>query len=106
MMSMVEAFCRLNRARGVELLSPDDMMNACSLLEKLNLPLRLRQFESKVSVLQHTSFDDDTCVALTVSTVSLLAHSRNRRRMILMSVKTFMMVVVWSSGGATYFFEP
>lgn len=70
MMSMVEAYCRLNRARGVELVSPEDLMNACLMLDKLKLPLQLREFDTKVKVLQHESFDDDTCIAVTVSLVS------------------------------------
>jgi len=70
MMSLVEAYCRLNRARGVQLVSPEDLMNACNMLAKLNLPLKLREFhDSKVKVLQHESFDDDTCIAVTVSLV-------------------------------------
>ncbi len=70
MMSMVEAYCRLNRARGVELVSPEDLMNACLMLDKLDhLPLSLREFDSKVKVLVHESFDDATCIAVTVSLV-------------------------------------
>jgi len=72
-MSLVEAFCRLNRARGVDLASPNDLMSACHCLAKLNLPLRLREFDSEVSVLQHISFDDDFCVTLTISLVSFTA---------------------------------
>ena len=28
MMTLTDAFCRLNRARGLELVSPDDLINA------------------------------------------------------------------------------
>lgn len=74
-MSMVEAYCRLNRARGVELVSPEDLMNACLMLEKLpRAPLSLRVFDSKVKVLVHESFDDETCIAVTVSLVRKLMH--------------------------------
>lgn len=69
MMSLVEAYCRLNRARGVELVSPEDLMNACNILDKLSLPIQLREFDSKVKVLVHESFDEDTCIAVTVSWV-------------------------------------
>ena len=39
MMTLTDAFCRLNRARGLELVSPDDLINAC------NSPLALHTFE-------------------------------------------------------------
>jgi ESCRT-II complex subunit VPS36 len=67
MMSLVEAYCRLNRARGVELVSPEDLLNACHCLERMKLPIQLREFESKVKVLQHESFNDDVCVATAIS---------------------------------------
>jgi len=68
-MSLVEAFCRLNRARGLDLLSPEDLINACHCLDKLKLPIRLREFDSKVKVLQHESLSDDVCVATAVSLI-------------------------------------
>ncbi|KAI9018247.1 EAP30/Vps36 family-domain-containing protein [Hyaloraphidium curvatum] len=44
MMSLVDAYTLFNRARGVALISPDDMRRSASLFEKLGLPLRLRTF--------------------------------------------------------------
>lgn len=38
-MTLPEAFCRINRARGMELLSPEDVLNACSALNKVNGPV-------------------------------------------------------------------
>jgi len=67
MMSLVEVFCRVNRARGVELTSPEDLMHACASLDHLKLPLHLRVLGDKVKVLQHESFDDDHCVATVLS---------------------------------------
>ncbi|KAL5011968.1 hypothetical protein ScPMuIL_010519 [Solemya velum] len=52
MMTMSDVYCRVNRARGMELLSPEDLINACEMLEVLNLPVRLRTFDSGVMVLQ------------------------------------------------------
>ena len=69
-MSLVEAFCRVNRARGLELVSPEDLRCACEQLEKLNLPITLREIGDKVRVLQHESFDDNHCVASVLSMVS------------------------------------
>ena len=34
MMTLTDAFCRLNRARGLELLSPDDLLGACAELNR------------------------------------------------------------------------
>lgn len=69
-MSLVEAFCRMNRARGVELVSPEDLHCACEQLERLNLPIRLREIGDKVQVLQHESFDDNHCIATVLSMVN------------------------------------
>lgn len=55
MMTLTEAFCRINRARGLELLSPEDVLNACKML---NGPIKLRQFPSGAMVLQLESHDD------------------------------------------------
>ncbi|KAI9562497.1 hypothetical protein GHT06_009935 [Daphnia sinensis] len=51
-MSLSDAYCRVNRARGFELLSPEDFFQACNYMEQLNLPLTCRKFESGVLVLQ------------------------------------------------------
>jgi len=57
--ALTDVYCLYNRARGTELISPDDLYQACLLFEKLNLPLRLRKFESSgVLALQSTSYDD------------------------------------------------
>ncbi|XP_030372756.1 vacuolar protein-sorting-associated protein 36 [Scaptodrosophila lebanonensis] len=55
MMSLADVYCRVNRARGLELLSPEDLLHAC---EQLNGPIRLRSFPSGARVLQLESHDD------------------------------------------------
>ncbi|XP_064482035.1 vacuolar protein-sorting-associated protein 36-like [Ornithodoros turicata] len=50
--ALTDVYCRVNRARGLELLSPEDLLNACKVMEHLNLPLRLKEFESGVTVLE------------------------------------------------------
>lgn len=57
-MLLSEVYCRINRARGLHLLSPEDMHNACSLMANLNLPLRLFTFKSGIQVLQLSSLDE------------------------------------------------
>ncbi|XP_071949711.1 vacuolar protein-sorting-associated protein 36-like [Antedon mediterranea] len=52
MMALTDAYCRINRARGMELLSPDDLVDACKQFENLKCPLRLRSFTSGVMVIE------------------------------------------------------
>lgn len=64
-MALTDVFCRVNRARGLELLSPDDVLNACQVMESLGLPLKVYQFNSGVMVLQLCSLDDETVAEAT-----------------------------------------
>ncbi|XP_014206177.1 vacuolar protein-sorting-associated protein 36 [Copidosoma floridanum] len=66
MMALTDVYCRVNRARGLELLSPEDLLNACRQLAPLNLPIELRTFESGVIVIQ-SSFHNDEEIAEAVS---------------------------------------
>lgn len=56
MMSLADVYCRVNRARGLELLSPEDLLNAC---KRLDGPIKLRQFPSGAMVLQLETHDDE-----------------------------------------------
>uniref|UniRef100_A0A1L8DVW2 Vacuolar protein-sorting-associated protein 36 n=1 Tax=Nyssomyia neivai TaxID=330878 RepID=A0A1L8DVW2_9DIPT len=56
MMSLADVYCRVNRARGLELLSPEDLLGACQLMEG---PMRLRQFPSGAMVVQLDSHNDE-----------------------------------------------
>jgi hypothetical protein len=38
-MTVPEVYCRVNRARGVHLISPEDLSNALKAINKLNLPI-------------------------------------------------------------------
>jgi len=69
-MTLVEAYCRMNRARGVHVISPHDLMSACGMLKKVpNATLSLREFDTKVKILQHISFDEDLQLAQVLSLV-------------------------------------
>ena len=70
MMSLTDVYCRMNRARGLELLSPEDLLNACHQLNSLNLPVRFRQYESGLCVLQLADQDDGFIIAATAPEVS------------------------------------
>ncbi|XP_042298698.1 vacuolar protein-sorting-associated protein 36 isoform X1 [Sceloporus undulatus] len=69
-MSLTEVYCLVNRARGLELLSPEDLVNACKMLEALKLPLRLRIFDSGVMVMELQSHNEEEMVASALETVS------------------------------------
>ncbi|KJH44781.1 EAP30/Vps36 family protein [Dictyocaulus viviparus] len=53
MMTLPEVYCRVNRARGMELLSPEDLLNACQALNKrADSPMELHRFATGVIVVQ------------------------------------------------------
>jgi ESCRT-II complex subunit VPS36 len=56
---MVDAYCLFNRARGTELISPEDLLQACTIWQTLDVPVRLRKFDSGVMVIQSKSQSDD-----------------------------------------------
>jgi len=56
---LTDAFCLFNRARGSELISPEDLLLACQLWEKLSIQLHFRTFESGVKVIQSHDLSDD-----------------------------------------------
>uniref|UniRef100_H2YLK5 Vacuolar protein-sorting-associated protein 36 n=1 Tax=Ciona savignyi TaxID=51511 RepID=H2YLK5_CIOSA len=70
MILLTDAYCRINRARGMELLSPEDLLNACRVLSHLNLSIKLRQFDTGVMVLQLDSHSDETVVKQTTELVT------------------------------------
>ncbi|XP_032219983.2 vacuolar protein-sorting-associated protein 36 [Nematostella vectensis] len=65
MMALSDVYCRFNRARGMELVSPEDLVNASQQFEKLRIPLRLRRFDSGVLVVQSISHSDEEVVIST-----------------------------------------
>ncbi|XP_071087991.1 vacuolar protein-sorting-associated protein 36-like [Haliotis cracherodii] len=69
MMTLTDVYCRVNRARGMELLSPEDLLHACELMELLKLPVRLRTFDSGVMVLQSKSQNEEEVITKTSSLV-------------------------------------
>jgi ESCRT-II complex subunit VPS36 len=53
-MTLVDLFAIYNRARGISLISPNDLYSACKLLERLRLPIIMRQFKSGLLVVQES----------------------------------------------------
>lgn len=70
MIALTDVFCRVNRARSLELLSPEDLLNACKIMESLDLPVKLYQFSSGLMVLQLSSLDTDAVAENTALLVS------------------------------------
>nr|CAG4644950.1 EOG090X09MN [Leptodora kindtii] len=58
LMALSDAYCRVNRARGLDLVSPEDFYGACKLMEELALAVKLRCYESGALVLQLQSQTD------------------------------------------------
>jgi len=58
MITLPDLYCIYNRARRSDLVSPEDLMTACKLLEKLNLPVRLFKFDSGVLVVKSVEMDE------------------------------------------------
>ena len=58
-MLLSDVFCLFNRARGSELVSPSDVIKACSLWERMRVPLRLHRFSNGVLAVMSSSFDTD-----------------------------------------------
>jgi len=59
MLSLVDVYCLYNRARGTELVSPKDLLDALAIMAKLRLPVKLRKFKSGVLVAQLASQDEE-----------------------------------------------
>ncbi|XP_004296704.1 PREDICTED: vacuolar protein sorting-associated protein 36-like isoform X1 [Fragaria vesca subsp. vesca] len=63
MMNLIDIYCLFNRARGTELISPEDLLQACVLWEKFDVPVMLRKFDSGVMVIQNKSHSDEEIFA-------------------------------------------
>ncbi|KAI8968534.1 EAP30/Vps36 family-domain-containing protein [Mycotypha africana] len=59
MKSLTDIYCLFNRARGVALISPEDLYKASQQFESLRLPFRLRRFPSGLLVIQSMDMTDD-----------------------------------------------
>ncbi|KAL5732808.1 hypothetical protein ACOSP7_032153 [Xanthoceras sorbifolium] len=63
MINLIDIYCLFNRARGTALISPEDLLLACSLWEKFDVPVMLRKFDSGVMVIQNKAHSDEEVFA-------------------------------------------
>eukprot|EP00558_Chaetoceros_sp_UNC1202_P012177 CAMPEP_0197236630 /NCGR_PEP_ID=MMETSP1429-20130617/3674_1 /TAXON_ID=49237 /ORGANISM="Chaetoceros sp., Strain UNC1202" /LENGTH=414 /DNA_ID=CAMNT_0042695455 /DNA_START=59 /DNA_END=1304 /DNA_ORIENTATION=- len=57
--TLTDVYCLFNRARGANMISPEDLIESLAMMERLGLGMKLRKsIESGVSLLQESSFDD------------------------------------------------
>ena len=56
-MSLIDMYLYYNRLMGMNLITPDDLLKACRLFEKIKSPLELKELESGVKVIQFRSHD-------------------------------------------------
>jgi len=59
MMTLTDVYCLFNRARGTNLISPEDLLKALGLMKELGLGMSMRSFNSGVLVIQDDAFDDE-----------------------------------------------
>uniref|UniRef100_A0A7E4ZY59 Vacuolar protein-sorting-associated protein 36 n=1 Tax=Panagrellus redivivus TaxID=6233 RepID=A0A7E4ZY59_PANRE len=74
-MTLPEAYCRINRARGVHLISPEDLLNACQKLDAINSPITMFVFDSGVNVVQLRSVRVDQTADETAQLVQQLGSA-------------------------------
>ena len=54
-MAMADVYCLFNRARGSELVSPDDLLQACTCFSQAGVPLSIKEFSTGALVVQSRS---------------------------------------------------
>jgi ESCRT-II complex subunit VPS36 len=65
MITLPDAYCLLNKARGTEPVSPDDLYHASKIIDTLNIGIKFKSFDTGVLVLQlDTMSDDHICLSL------------------------------------------
>ena len=76
MMPLPDVYCLFNRARGAELISPDDLLTAAKLLTATGARLTFRQFASGVLVVQSAAHSDEKVGHISSPAVwQLVCHS-------------------------------
>ncbi|KAG5518552.1 hypothetical protein PMAC_002948 [Pneumocystis sp. 'macacae'] len=72
--TLADVFALYNRARGVDLISPQDLLKACQCYKTLNLSVQLKRFQSGLLVLQQKEKDDEKIIAQITSWIKNAAR--------------------------------
>lgn len=66
MITLTDLYCIYNRARGTELIAPNDLRTAVSMLDYLKLPYRMKKFQNNgVLVIMHRQYtENDMCESI------------------------------------------
>ena len=57
---MVDLYCMYNRARGMDLISPDDLMIACQRINSQSSKFMIKGYKSGVVTIQSRMFNEDS----------------------------------------------
>lgn len=69
-LTLSDVYCCFNRARGMDLVSPDDILNACQLLQSLpDSQLKLYRYKSGLLVVQNQLCDNEEIIVRMVNLV-------------------------------------
>ncbi|KAF0993405.1 hypothetical protein HZS_4273 [Henneguya salminicola] len=69
MMTLSDAYCRINRARGINLLSPSDFLSSCKVLAQIrDTSVQMKLFPSGLYYL--TSLNEDSFVDIIAETAT------------------------------------
>ena len=75
LLALTDVYCIFNRARGTELVSPDDLLAAGKLFPQLGASMQLKRFTSGVLVVQSNSHStEQASLAILACTVNSCAH--------------------------------
>lgn len=61
--ALVDVYCIFNRARGIELVSPEDLIEAAQLFPQMGIKMQLRKFESGTLAIQSSEHSDEALCA-------------------------------------------
>lgn len=88
--TLFDLYAVYNRARGVSLVSPKDLFNACSAMEKLQLPITLRKFRSGLMVVQESYKTTDVISRNLTRWMASRGQEYKKKRVEALRVERFM----------------
>jgi ESCRT-II complex subunit VPS36 len=77
-MTLTDVYCLYNRARGSNLISPDDLLKAVECFNHLQLSLRVKKFPSQVKVIMSSLWDEDEIARKLLAKTPLTALQASR----------------------------